>query len=50
MRRTLAGPGSSTGQYKSTTDPGKALPSGTNEGGYRRAGQAAVSFPFQTNN
>jgi len=27
MRRTLAGPGSSHGQYKSTQDPGKNLPS-----------------------
>lgn len=39
MRRTLAGPGSSTSDYKATTDPGKALPSGTT-GGYRRVGQA----------
>lgn len=41
MRRTLAGPGSSTGNYKSTTDPGKALASGGTADGYRRVGQAS---------
>jgi hypothetical protein len=41
MRRTQAGPGSSTGNYKSTTDPGKSLGTSTNSGGYRRVGTAA---------
>jgi hypothetical protein len=41
MRRTFAGPGSSTSNYKSTTDPGKALPSGNTQGGYRRTADAA---------
>lgn len=33
--------GSSQGNYKSTLDPGKAAPSGSDTGGYRRAGTAA---------
>jgi hypothetical protein len=40
MRTSLAGPSSSTGNYKSTTDPGKSLP-GATSGGYRRVGQAS---------
>lgn len=40
MRRTLAGPGSSTGNYKPQLDPGKAAPAGTG-GEFRRAGVAA---------
>jgi len=41
MRPTFSGPSSSTGNYKSTTDPGKSLPSGQNTGGYRRTGNVS---------
>ena len=40
MRRTLAGPGSSTGEYKPKLDPGTALPA-AKDGAFRRVGQAA---------
>merc|ERR1712169_47188 len=40
MRRQLAGPGSSTSNWKATTDPGKAAAAGTG-GRYGRVGTAA---------
>jgi len=40
MRRVEAGPQSSTGQYKSTTDPGKSLPAGST-GQFRAVNTAA---------
>lgn len=46
MRPTFSGPSSSTGNYKSTTDPGKSLPSGQNTGGYR---YFFFFFPFSSN-
>ena len=39
MRRTLAGPGSSTGAYQPKLDPGKAAPAGTG-GEFRRTATA----------
>jgi len=41
MRPTFAGPGSSTGNYKPTSDPGKQVGTGpSTTSGYRRVGQA----------
>ena len=40
MRRVLAGPGSSTSNYKPTTDPGVAAPA-SHTSGYRRTGDAS---------
>jgi len=40
MRRVLAGPSSSQGNYKATLDPGASLPSGQS-GAYRRTGNAS---------
>jgi hypothetical protein len=42
MRRTLAGPGSSTGNYNPTLDPGKQMANNPSGGsGYRRTGEAS---------
>ncbi|EGG14780.1 hypothetical protein DFA_10653 [Cavenderia fasciculata] len=41
LRRTLAGPASSTSTYSPKLDPGKAAPSGNSGEGYRRPGTAA---------
>jgi len=48
MRPTFSGPGSSTGSYKSTTDPGKSLPTAQNTGQYRRTGNASGPQSSQT--
>jgi hypothetical protein len=40
-RPTFAGAHSSTGNYKSTTDPGKAMASGSGVGGYRSVSSAS---------